>query len=542
METSESYTSLHKSPFWVLGASSRDDRQRIVQQADERSLQLDHDLCQKARSELTNPRTRLAAEIAWLPGVSPRKAEQLAARILTEQLTVETGIPALAHLNLMVASFETLDLQAQPDAVAVFIRELASKTDELIIADVRRDINEDRAVSGFPQISGDDQIENELVNRKRQIRGAVKNKLNRLPTETLISAITHAVEAATGNGEFHAPELIDELVDAYEVDAHEFLQKEAANVSKLVEAARSVAEGDQRSARELVQRIDQVARNWDRVAQPIQVSAKARGITHGPSRDLAFEIRNLALDLGNRHGMVDQSKRLTDLLTEVFGEIPRVAELAEEDADAIQGIIESREEWNREITYQAEIGIAFKSTLSISPEGVSWKDKNYPLAEVTRVRWGGVKQSVNGIPTGTTYTLAFGDGQSEAVVQLRREEVYTTFLDKLWRAVCARLVAEMVMNLKKGQELDFGDAVVKDDCVILKKHKWLGSDERVRCAWHQVRIGSADGAFVIGAKEDKKSYAVLSYIHVPNVHVLESLIRIGFKKGVAKLSDISTAR
>lgn len=126
-------TSLHKSPFWLLGASSRDDRQRIVQRADDKSLELDHDLCQKARAELTNPRTRLTAEIAWLPGVSPRKAEQLAARILTEPMAIDSGIPALAHLNLMTAAFETLDDRAQPKDIAVFIQEIASLIDELVV-------------------------------------------------------------------------------------------------------------------------------------------------------------------------------------------------------------------------------------------------------------------------------------------------------------------------------------------------------------------------------------------------------------------------
>jgi hypothetical protein len=183
-------TSLHRSAFWILGASSRDDRQRIVQRADEKSLEQDHDLCQKARSELTNPRTRLAAEIAWLPGVSPKKAEQLAARLISEPMAIESGIPALAHLNLMTAAFETLDQAAQAKDVAVFIQEIASEIDELVVADIRRDINEDRAVSRFPEIASDDHIETELSNRKRHIRAAMKATMNRFPTETIISAIT----------------------------------------------------------------------------------------------------------------------------------------------------------------------------------------------------------------------------------------------------------------------------------------------------------------------------------------------------------------
>src|SRR3546814_4435109 len=62
-------TALHQTPFAILGVTTRDDRRRIVELAEEKSLELDHDVCQKARSDLTNPRTRLSAEIAWLPGV-----------------------------------------------------------------------------------------------------------------------------------------------------------------------------------------------------------------------------------------------------------------------------------------------------------------------------------------------------------------------------------------------------------------------------------------------------------------------------------------
>lgn len=48
-------TVLHQSPFALLGVTTRDDRKHIVQLAEERSLELNPDLCQKARSDLTNP-------------------------------------------------------------------------------------------------------------------------------------------------------------------------------------------------------------------------------------------------------------------------------------------------------------------------------------------------------------------------------------------------------------------------------------------------------------------------------------------------------
>lgn len=541
-------TALHQSAFALLGATTRDDRRRIVELAEEKSLELDHDVCQRARSDLTNPRTRLSAEIAWLPGVSPRKASQLVENLLHDPMAVreESGLPTLAHLNLLAAAFEAVDSEHDAEDLASFIQEVAYLVDEIDPEDVLRDINEDRAVSGFPEVRALDQIEAELAERKRYYRNAIKHALDRLPPTTLVQVMTDTVEAVTFGGEEHAPELIDDLVDSYEVEAQGFLQKEAENVHKLINAAREAANSGEAAVKPYVDKLDAVVRNWDKVAQPIQLSAKARGIDHEASRDLAYQIRSLAIDLFNTHDMLTQSQRLTGLLQELFAELPEVSERVEQDADVLADIFHQRkqalarrDEWAREITYRAEIGVMFKDTLSISPDGISWKGQSFSLDSITRVRWGGVRHSVNGVPTGTTYTIAFGDKRSEAVVELKKVDIYSKFIDKLWRAVCIRLLGEMLEALKDGRDLYFGDALLHDEGITLVKHKFLGANERVRCTWGQVQIWSADGSFYIGSKDDKKTYAGISYIHVANTHILEQLIRMAFKKpGMRRLSDL----
>ena len=541
-------TALHQTPFAILGVTTRDDRRRIVELAEEKSLELDHDVCQKARSDLTNPRTRLSAEIAWLPGVSPRRASQLVEGLLHDALAVreESGLPTLAHLNLLAAAFEAVDSEHDAEDLASFIQEVAYLVDEIDPEDVLRDINEDRAVSGFPEVRALDQIEAELAERKRYYRSAIKDALDRLPPTTLVQVMTDTVEGVTLGGEDHAPELIDDLVDSYEVETQGFLQKEAENVHKLIKAARNSANSGEAAVKPYVDKLDAVARNWDKVAQPIQLSAKARGIDHEASRDLAYEIRSLAIDLFNTHDMLTQSQRLTGLLQELFAELPEVSERVEQDADALADIfherkqaVARRDEWAREITYRAEIGVMFKDTLSISPDGISWKGQSFSLDSITRVRWGGVRHSVNGVPTGTTYTIAFGDKRSEAVVELKKEDIYSKFIDKLWRAVCVRLLGEMLEALKDGRDLYFGDALLHDDGITLVKHKFLGANERVRCTWGQVQIWNADGSFCIGSKDDMKTNVGISYIHVANTHILEQLIRMAFKKpGLRRLSEL----
>ena len=66
----------------------------------------------------------------------------------------------------------------------------------------------------------------------------------------------------------------------------------------------------------------------------------------------------------------------------------------------------------------------------------------------------------------------------------------------------------------------------------------LGSAESVLCGWDEIHVWSANGSFVIGSKNDKKTYASLPYLRVENVHILEQVIRVGFKRGVSRLSDL----
>jgi len=536
---------LHQNPFWVLGATSRDNRRRIVELADERSLTVDPVTCQRARSDLTNPRTRLTAEVAWLPGVSPRKAEQLARQVLNDPMSVreEAQLPVLAHANLMNAAFAGIDDGDRPDEVAKFIGEMATLVERLSLDDVVRDVNEDRSVSGFPQIKSEDHVENELAERKRRFRDAIKEALNRMSPAALVEVMATVVDTATKGATRHAPELIDELVDSYEVETQGFLQQEAANVVKLIDAARALAKSGEQSLKPVIDRLDVVVRNWSKVARPIQLSAKARGIAHNPSAEVAFAIRSLGIDLFNEHQMLAQSQRIVILLQDVFAETPDVSERLEQDVEALDNIVhdrkkavEQREEWARDITYSAEVGMMFKDVLSISPEGIVWKGRRYPLDSITTMRWGGVRNSLNGIPTGTNYTIAFGDNESETIIELRRESVYSSFVDKLWRAAGIRVLTETLEALKAGREFIFADAIVRDGDITLIKHKFLGT-EQVRCTWDQVRVWTADGSFYIGSQQDKKTYVAMSYIHVANVHLLEQAIRIGFKKGIRKLSD-----
>lgn len=541
-------TSLQDNPFYILGATTRDDRRRIVELATEKQLELDPRTLQRARSELTNPRRRTRAELGWLPGVAPATASQLVEQSLEapETLDLSRGLPALAKANVTSTILQAVDAN-EPNQVADWILEFALTVEEVSAHEALRDINEDRAVSGFPQIEELGSIEEGLAERKRHYRSTVKGVLDGLPSPTLVDVVTFIADHSTRTGEHHAPELVDELIDTYRVEGQDFLQTEAKNIDELIAAARRSAAAGEDAVKPVLERLTEVTRNWDRVAQPIQISFKARGQHHPASNEVAYAIRSLAVDLHNDFGMLEPARRLTEMLKDVFAEVPGIAETIAEDAEALDSNLKARKqadserrEWAQEITYSAEIGILFKKTLRISPDGISWGNQHYPLEAITRVRWGGVRHSVNFVPTGTTYTIAFGDSTSEAVVETRRKEVFRTFIEKLHDAVGAPLMVDLLKKVKQGQ-VEFGEIQVRDTGVTLPKRSFLRS-ESVDCTWSEVQVWSADGSFYIGAIDDRKTRAALSYIHTPNAHILEQTIRAAFRRGAARLSDLLQVR
>jgi hypothetical protein len=541
-------TSLHKSPFALLDVSTRDKAHKIVEQVEDKSLFLDSDLCIKARNDLTTVRNRLTTEIRWLPGVSPNRAASLLKALITdiESLKDDTSLSPLANANLLAAAFEILDPDMDASSWQEWIIDFAYTVDNIDAYDVQREINADRYVSGFPEINGLELIESELTERRQYFTETIKFALNKLPSMKLVEVVTGVVESTTEAGEDHAPQLIHELVDRYESEANRYLELEADNILKLIEAIKKNAEHGESSIKSQIDKLDQVVRKWDAIAQPIQLSMKAQGFEHKLSHEVALRIRGLAIDLFNKHDMVSTTKQLTRTLQELFAEVPEVAEILDEDADVIDQIIKNRlsakqtqEVRNKEITYEAEIGLVFKDKLKISPNGVEWKGQRISLSDITSLRWGAVRKSVNGIPTGTDYTVAIGKANGfEMVIETARAEIYQSFTDCLWKAVCARLIEQYLLSLKAGKELLIGGKVkIDDNGINLIKHKLFGN-EIVYVKWGDVTYNSYNGMLIITAKEDKKLYVELSYLSVKNVHILEAMMRFSFKNWKGRLSGV----
>ena len=115
--------------------------------------------------------------------------------------------------------------------IAQWIVELSEAHERVDAEEVVAILNEARSTAGIAAITNQESVEEEL---QRSGAGTFATRSSaasiNCPASSLVDTVTMAVDHATNNGSVHAPILIDDLVDTYEVEAQEFLDKETENV------------------------------------------------------------------------------------------------------------------------------------------------------------------------------------------------------------------------------------------------------------------------------------------------------------------------
>ncbi len=330
-------TALHANPFWILGVSIRDSRKHIIAVAEERQLELDPQVCAKARDALLTPRARLEAEIAWLPGVAPRRAIQIVQSISSSvaDWDIIASLPALARANAIAACCESVQPLTESAAITL-IRELVHAVDTLSPSHILQHLLEERAVSGFSLTVTEQSVEEAVSERMRTYyRRAATAALKRLTPDSRGPVLKGLIQSTTDGGSLSCPELLEAVIDSFELDTRPQLDREAQQLRSLLKSAREAATTGEAEVSNVVPAIYQSLRRWGENAGPVLQSRKLRGQKHALSHECALDVRALAVDLYNEHGFLRHSQRITNLLSEVFSDLPSVADLLASDREAL---------------------------------------------------------------------------------------------------------------------------------------------------------------------------------------------------------------
>ena len=150
------------NPFYLLAASAADSRTALIAKQEDMALFGDDKAADRALAALLNPQTRMEAEIRWFPLMQARETQELIG--FFEQHWEDTTMPSLA-VPSMLGQFNMLRLalsrlQAGTDSeFRAILFSLATAADTLLPAQVMEEINMDRRLSGFPEITLPSMIE-----------------------------------------------------------------------------------------------------------------------------------------------------------------------------------------------------------------------------------------------------------------------------------------------------------------------------------------------------------------------------------------------
>ena len=390
---------LLQNPFYILNATQRDNRHRIMELAEKQSLLSDADKCMEARAELTNPRKRISAEVAWLPGAAPErvydillllessvgnllgcdettpiapinslvavlarlpytKKSTLADEVLEtlklskgdfrevgEFLSIHTLTP-IARANLLAARMLRLS-DHTPDVVAEWILTIVQTFENINPSEVQAIINAEREASGFPKITELSDITSEIQNCRRYYQQVIKFALDNIHSaKERVKAVMIVVESATDSDTSHWPILIEDTVDAYEEGTETFLETEEKNIETQDKKIRIAADEGTADAvlTPMVDELLRTVKDWDVITQPIQLNKNRQGLRRDTSHDVADRVRQLAIYLFNEYDKLDLSQEILNMLEEVFTEIPAIAERITADLEALNRIAERREQ------------------------------------------------------------------------------------------------------------------------------------------------------------------------------------------------------
>ena len=367
---------LLKNPFHILGATTRDDKIKIMDLAEKCSLLSDANECMDAQSTLIRPQNRISAEIAWLPGVNPEHIDSLLKQLDSphQNLLNITDLPPLARANLLTARFSHLTNIASANIVE-WILAIADAYERIDAEEVRITLNEERNISGFPQITDISVITAEIQNQRRYYSQTLSSVINNLSVTEHARMLTSTLEIVMGNGNNRCPMLIDDLIKSYEVEVGNDLEKKQKIIEAQDKKLRVMvdAKNPDTTLQPIVNQLLETVKEWDIIAQPIQLNKRSKGERHDVSFEVAWRVQKLAVYLFNEYRKFDFSLQLLNMLLEVFAEVPEIVERITIDKKNIEAQIpeikgiEKFEEINTQVEKLKEAADAKRSDTTLAP-------------------------------------------------------------------------------------------------------------------------------------------------------------------------------
>jgi|GEM_PF-5510461 len=553
---------IEQNPFYILEVSTKDTKQTILDKAEEKALFEDPETIEQAKEALLDSGKRLDAELGWFVYAS-REEEQLLSDLLHGRNAGRTPIEfhdSYDQANYQMAVIAKRNYTHLPENTfgkntTDILRILEIDPDDFLYSDFLDEINKNREKSGMPCIDENDFVDH-LYQRRPVIIDALKAKMNELTVDQLLASIRFIAYEMTKHGEERASELVESLLTMYDMETRQFADKQAARIHRSISFAQQAKDAPEENRKTVLsQALNEIVagmKNWQRVMEPLQILALSQGREHEPSMNLLRDVRNAAIDMNNEYDEPQFARQLTVSLEDlhVAKFFPEFQSAFEKDKKTLDGIIEGvfqsvlaeyeeevkHELWAAKIHYKAELGTVLQNGFELSEHGINYDGHLTPLENIVGLSWGVIRNSINGIPSGTDYQITYFDGSRYETLKPDKNQ-FEEIVSRLWEAFVMIILSRICKSAANGDKLNIGRIEFNDGGVVLKRTGIFHSDSRLFSWAEPLRAYADNGNFFI-TDESGKYQASASYITDMNTHFFDALVHVVIEHHCQKLSDI----
>lgn len=308
--------SLAENPFAVLGVSLEATREDIEDAYEDRVVACPRDepALLKAKQILLTPRTRLGAELRWLPNSEPQRAALLAKELLrTPEKDLAQALPLLPALDRSNVAADAIARLPSTQLLPQLIAAHGQIDPGVVTATLKRM----RATAKFPPAT-EQQVKDQLAELTRE--HAASAMVGMLACGTPQLMLSTLVE----DRRFVSNRLLDELVARYDQWSSPHLSVVEDNLDKALAA---VGDDPGSSVEPIVSGLKQ----WAELSKPIQRHSARSGLDEPRSLRIYRNVRSTCIDLANDHQQFGVAAEIVKAVRTTFRELPTAAVESEED-------------------------------------------------------------------------------------------------------------------------------------------------------------------------------------------------------------------
>ncbi len=323
---------LTTNPFNLLNISVRSTRDEIADAYEDAQVDGLHDeeVLLQAHQALIGPKTRLEAELAWLPDCSPSQARRIMEMLgdtsnFTDVLDEVKNVEGVSAANIYAS------LCAHISGNKQIVESLISSYDELSEEQAITALNDSRQISGFPKANRDlvSKILPEI--REQHARAAVSSIIKAEHPGLLMTALVERfLDKHGGTRDF-----LFEIAFHFDSWSMPILRDIKDQIDQAVETLKSDPDTEKPVAD-----IVQLLLEWDDYSQPAQLIEQEKGLDEQRSKELYDELRDICLWLANEEGQFKSALTISKALLDTFPELPSVVIQASDDIDALEALTE----------------------------------------------------------------------------------------------------------------------------------------------------------------------------------------------------------